>query len=490
MKKRFILIFLIFSIVVLALSFVFKNYQTNNSIKDGQKVISIKQGRFVYSIDLVGEIEAKKQIYIAANGHGAKIEMIDDDGTIVKKGDVITKLESKENEDELESKEMELGISKNELTLLEQNFSADMVKYASSVTLAEKDVQLQKLELKKLIDGATKEELDKLHLEIKLAQRALKFSKENLEQSNILFKKGFTQKKDILEKELDVAQKEKDLEIANAEYKITKDGNTETEKQIARLKLKQAENNLANAEKIKDLEIKKYKLEKEKQEVKIDANVSSVNKLKTLISDASIKAPVNGTVVLNKIFTDQGLAKPKVGDRVGRGMAFISVANLDDFNIKTEVPEQYIGKIKKGLPCNITISTLKGKKFKGNISKIGFFAKDKSNIFQQYSNYIEGESKVFELEIELLEKDALFKPGMSVDVHISLKDLNSVIVIPNKAIYKETSKNYVILENGEKRYIEISETNKDESVVKSGLNVGEKIIIESEEDNTAQGESI
>jgi len=487
MKKRFFFVFLILSIIIVGVSFFLKNYQTND-LEENQKSLFVKKGRFIYSIDLIGEIEAKKQIYLASSsGRAPKIEMIADDGKIVKKGEVIVKLESKDDEERLVTTEMDLGISQNELNLLEQNFSADLVKYTSAITLAEKDVQLKKLELKKVLDGATKEELEKLHLDMELAKKAVKLAKENLEQSNRLFQKGIVQKKDILEKELELAQKEKNFEMSKAEYILTKAGSTETTKQIARLELQQAKNKLAIEQKNKEFELKKYQLQKEKKKVRIEGNLATVNQLKTRVSCSLIKAPVAGTAVLSKIWTDQGLAKPKVGDTIERGMPFISVANLDDFLIKTEIEEQHIGQIKKDLPCSITMSTLKGKKFKGKISKIGVFAKERGTIFQQYSNYKEGQSKVFELDIELLEKDSLFKPGMSVDVQILLKDLKNVIVIPNKAIYKELSKNYVILENNEKRYIELSETNQKESVVKSGLNIGEKIIIQNDE---VEGETI
>ena len=157
----------------------------------------------------------------------------------------------------------------------------------------------------------------------------------------------------------------------------------------------------------------------------------------------------------------------------------MSIANLEDSIVKSELEEQYIGLIKPGLPCDITLTNLKDKTFKAKVVKVGILATEKKGF-----DFEEGASKVFELDIALVNKNNDFKPGMSVDIKIILKTLNNVIVIPNKAIYKEGAKNYVLLESGEKRVIHLIDTNSKQSVIENGISAGDKIIFEED----SQGE--
>lgn len=442
-----------------------------------KKVLKITNKDFVSSIKIIGDIDAKKQTYVAPT-FSAKLEKIIDEGSKVKKGDVIAKLESKEEENNLAEIELDLGVAKNDLITSEKNATSQIVKIDSSIKLAKKEVEIKELELKKIMSGSTKEELEKLKLNVEIAKKALDLAKKNLIQKEELYKKGILKLKDILEHKLTVTEKEKDLNISKAEYKISSEGNTKETKEIAQLELKKAKNRLLIEEKNKFYQQQQILLEQAKIKNKISTLENRMSQTKNRVNSTIIKAPTEGNVLLSKIWNSNGLEKVKVGDTVRRGRPFISIANLDDIIIKTELEEQFIKKAKIGLNCNISSSNIKNKVFNGKISKIGVLAGEKKG-----SELVEGASKVFELEIDLIGKNLLLKPGMSVDIEIILKTLKNKIVIPNNAIYKDNNKNFVILENGEKRFINIADSNSKESVIEKGLNLNDSIIIEKEAEN-------
>lgn len=444
---------------------------------DNKKTITVINKPFISSIKLIGDIDAKKQTYVAPV-FSSKLEKLAEEGSKVKKGAFIAKLESKEEENSLSETELDLGVAENDLIMSEKNASAELVKLSSSISSAKKEVELKELELKKIIDGSTKEELSKLKLNMEINKKALDLAKKNLVQKEVLFNKGILKLKDILEHKLLITEKEKDYNISKAEYKISLEGQTKETKQIAQLELQKAKNRLRIEEKNQDYQKQQTFLEQEKLKNRISTLKTRLSQIKTRINSTVIKAPTEGTVVLSKIWNMQGLEKVKVGDTVRKGRPFLSIANLDDVVIKTELEEQFIKKVKLGLLCNITSGNIKNKVFSGKVSKIGILAGEKKG-----SEYVEGASKVFEMNIDLIGKNSVLRPGMSVDIEIILKTLKNKVVIPNMAIYKDNNKNFVLLESGEKKYITVGESNSKESVVSKGLTTGETIIIEKENEN-------
>lgn len=448
-----------------------------NEPNDTKKTITVINKPFTASIKLIGDIDAKKQTYVAPV-FSSKLEKLAEEGSKVKKGAFIAKLESKEEENSLSETELDLGVAENDLIMSEKNASAELVKLSSSISSAKKEVELKELELKKIIDGSTKEELSKLKLNREINKKSLDLAKKNLVQKEVLFNKGILKLKDILEHKLLITEKEKDYNISKAEYKLSLEGSTKETKQIAQLELQKAKNRLRIEEKNQDYQKQQTFLEQEKLKNRISTLKTRLSQIKTRINSTIIKAPTEGTVVLSKIWSMQGLEKVKIGDTVRKGRPFLSIANLDDVVIKTELEEQFIKKVKLGLLCNITSGNIKNKIFSGKVSKIGILAGEKKG-----SEYVEGASKVFEMNIDLIGKNSVLRPGMSVDIEIILKTLKNQIVIPNIAIYKDNNKNFVLLESGEKKYITVGESNSKESVISKGLATGETIIVEKENEN-------
>ena len=111
MKKVFLIPIFIFCFSLNSYS-VSKNENFENQENSNKKTIIVKKGKFVSSLDLIGDIEAKKQIFIAST-FSSKLEMLAEDGQKVKKNQVIAKLVSKEQQDKLTEEAMKLEIAKN-----------------------------------------------------------------------------------------------------------------------------------------------------------------------------------------------------------------------------------------------------------------------------------------------------------------------------------------------------------------------------------------
>jgi len=158
----------------------------------------------------------------------------------------------------------------------------------------------------------------------------------------------------------------------------------------------------------------------------------------------------------------------------------MSVANLAQVRILSELDETLIREVKVGLSALIELPSLKGKRFKGKITRIGVLAHEPSK-----RKNTQGLNKVFYLEILPEVQEGLFKPGTSVDIRLPLQERKQVLLLPREAIYRNTQGHYVLLASGEKRIVKLGEANPKEVVIRSGLSVEEQVRLPASEDAEA-----
>jgi HlyD family secretion protein len=102
---------------------------------------------------------------------------------------------------------------------------------------------------------------------------------------------------------------------------------------------------------------------------------------------------------------------------------------------------------------------------------------DVANVGEQLPN---GDSKVFEVTIELNEQDTLLRPSMTTNNNILIEEIEDVLYIPQEGVFVNDSISYAITESSiglKKQKIELGKTNANFVVVKKGLSEGEAILL-------------
>jgi HlyD family secretion protein len=150
-----------------------------------------------------------------------------------------------------------------------------------------------------------------------------------------------------------------------------------------------------------------------------------------------------------------------------------TVATLPDLSkmvTQTYVNEIDISNLKKGLKVKLSIDAFPDKTFTGVVN-------DVANVGEQLPN---GDSKVFEVTIELNEQDTLLRPSMTTNNNILIEEIEDVLYIPQEGVFVNDSISYAITESSiglKKQKIELGKTNANFVVVKKGLSEGEAILL-------------
>jgi membrane fusion protein, multidrug efflux system len=200
------------------------------------------------------------------------------------------------------------------------------------------------------------------------------------------------------------------------------------------------------------------KSQKESLEAQLEA-------LKAQLRMSQIRAPFNGYV--DKIYQKEGALASAM-------MPVLEMVNLGGMQIKADVSEAYVGKVKTGQLVELGFSTLTDYKLTRPIVRT--------------SKVINESSRTFEIEVRIDNADRQIKPNMVSSIRINDFTAHDAMVVPSVIIRKDiiSGENYVYVvveKNGEsiveKRTIITSlYSYNDETLVKEGLKEGDKVVVE------------
>jgi HlyD family secretion protein len=179
--------------------------------------------------------------------------------------------------------------------------------------------------------------------------------------------------------------------------------------------------------------------------------------------ELNIYSPISGTVIKREI---------DPGENATMNSPVISVAEIDNLDIESNVPESDITKVKVGQKASITFDAFSSEeKFEAEISEI----EPASTVIQDVVYY--------KVKLKLVNIDPRLKIGMSNDIDIHTAEKDNIVIIPLRAVKTDGDKKYVEILKDEKNnltdkiYITTGLSGDDGMVeATSGLSGGEKVI--------------
>jgi HlyD family secretion protein len=196
----------------------------------------------------------------------------------------------------------------------------------------------------------------------------------------------------------------------------------ELDQQIAQVNLDAANATLAAAQ-------------REYDRVKDGPNPSDVTVLEARIAAAQatlnlvqITAPFAGTITEINI---------KPGDLATPGTSAIRLDNLSQIEVDVQVSEVDINRIQAGQSVNLTFDAILDKEYHGTVTQVSRVGNPVQGIVQ------------FTVQVQLIDADEDVRPGMTAAVNIIVEKLDSVLLVPNRAVRLVDSQRVVyILKNG------------------------------------------
>jgi len=169
---------------------------------------------------------------------------------------------------------------------------------------------------------------------------------------------------------------------------------------ITRAQLNSAKENLKKLQRFarpEDLEAARARLDQAK---------ASADLLRKQINDASIVAPVAGTVTNKPV---------ERGELVGVGTTIVTISRLETLNLMIYVSDKELGKVKLNGSADIVIDTYPDKTFPGRVVFISPIAEFTPKNVQTKEDRTK---LVFGVKLEVDNKDGILKAGMPADAYV------------------------------------------------------------------------
>ncbi len=184
------------------------------------------------------------------------------------------------------------------------------------------------------------------------------------------------------------------------------------------------------------------------------------------INNRTIRAPISGTV---------SRVDAEVGETISANNPVISIISSNQFQIKANLPESDVAKVRVGADASITLDAYG--------SDIVFLARVVA--VDPAETLLEGVA-TYKTTFEFMEKDDRIKSGMTADIIIKGDYKENVLAIPQRAVTTKGGKKYVqILEGGlvVERVVQTGLKGTDGNIeVTNGVNEGEEVIVFSEKE--------
>ena len=258
---------------------------------------------------------------------------------------------------------------------------------------------------------------------------------------------------------------------------------------LAVAKKKIADKNYERLNKLyKDKLIAKATLEEaEIEQETAKANVLSCqadfNKAERNFGYATITSPVSGTVISKEVEQGQTVAAS-----LSTPTLFTIAEDLTKMQIEANIAEADIGVIKSGMPVTFTVDAYPNDDFLGKVQQIRLSPTVESNVV------------MYTVVIEVDNSSRKLLPGMTASVTIKIQEANDVPVLPAMVLQYKPS---TVLRKSITEKVQIDPTKNEEIVyqfenghlvprvivkgltdmanmeIKSGLNVGDTVILEA-----------
>ncbi|EAI5565048.1 efflux RND transporter periplasmic adaptor subunit [Campylobacter coli] len=289
--------------------------------------------------------------------------------------------------------------------------------------------------------------------------------------------------------QIDKDKQQNDLDITKAQLESAK-ANLESKKVALEIASKQYQREqklyAAKASSLENLEIQKnnyYSLKASVAELNaqvIQLEITLKNAKKDL-DYTTITAPIDGVVI--NVAVDEG----QTVNANQNTPTIVCIANLDEMEIKMEIAEADVNKIKIGTELEFSLLNDPQKTYRASIASIDPADTEVSDSSSSYSSSSSSSSNAiyYYAKFYVQNKDNFLRIGMSIQNEIVVASAKNVLVVPTYVIKNDQKGYYVeVLQNQKavKKYVKFGIKDSINTQILEGVDENEELIISSSAD--------
>ncbi|MBT4666843.1 MAG: HlyD family efflux transporter periplasmic adaptor subunit, partial [Opitutae bacterium] len=398
-----------------------------------------------------GEIESAHNVDVlcevkSRNSAGVNILEIVPEGSQVKKGDFLVRLDD----------------SALQKDLLTQRIDVHQAK--ASLVQAEADYEAAKLAMDEYLSGSYRQDLEQLEGAVFVARENLRRAQEYHDYSQKLAVKGYISETQLEADSFAVEKSRKDLDLSLTKLDVLKVHSRKAKVNDLNASIQTAEARLLSRRNSYELEVA--------QEAEIEEQISK----------CLIKAPASGEVTYANRNTSSSSSSDGIlieeGRPVRERQAIIRLPDPSNMRVLAKVNESRIEQVKLGMPVEISIFAARELVLRGHVEKVGEYPIPSAS---RYTAHI----KEYATEVLIENPPKGLRPGMTAKVRVLVEQIPSALQVPLHAVLRVKGASYclVVDESGnlQARVVRLGSANDSSTVVESGLSEGEQLVVNARE---------
>jgi biotin carboxyl carrier protein len=213
-------------------------------------------------------------------------------------------------------------------------------------------------------------------------------------------------------------------------------------------------------------QIRASELNRDQSRIELQRAESNVQKM-------SMKAPMNGIVVMQSLFRNGQMNQFREGDNVGPGQTFMQIVDPSSMVLNATINQVDAGLLRLGMKARVRLDAYADVELPGTLVGIGAMSKA--------STFRAGYVGMIPLRFKIEGRDSRIIPDLTGSAEVQLSTVENTVLAPRGSVFEENGKQFVFLQgpNGwAKQPVEVEASNHTTAAIRSGLRKGDVIALQ------------
>jgi HlyD family secretion protein len=449
MKKWIILG--VIAVVLVGGYFVTRQFRENqqSAAASEYQTVRAERGNLTATVGATGVVRANQSAQLTWQTSGSVEQVMVDVGEIVDADEILASLEKTSLPQNVILAQADLVNAQNTLEDLYDTELA-LAQAEQNLANAQKAVEDAQRYVDNINADAPQADVDQARANVVLAKDALDKARkafrpyENKAEDNV--------NRATLQNKLAEAQQRYDAAVSRLNNLLGTVSDTTME--IAQSNLELAKAQLEDAQKrYDDLRAGPDPVDVTNAQTRIEAAQATLNMV-------NIQAPFSGKITNVDV---------KPGDQVSPGTPAFRIDDLSHLLVDVQVSEVDINRIQPGQDVSLTFDAILGKEYNGVVKEVALVGNSNQGVVD------------FTVTVELTDGDENVRPGMTAAVNVVVRELEDVLLVPNRAVrVREGERVVYILQGGNLTPVPITlgaSSDTSSEVVDGDLKTGDVIVL-------------
>jgi multidrug efflux pump subunit AcrA (membrane-fusion protein) len=409
--------------------------------------VPVARGDLVVTVTEDGQVESATNVNVRCEVPGPiRILEIVEDGTQVKPGEALAKLDSSSIEEEIVAQEIATA------------------KAEAARVKAEKDLAAAAIAVDEYVQGTFVQDLRKLEIDLTVARQTLSDAESVMAFATRMHRKGYATSRELKAKRYFLEQAKRDIGLVELKKEVL-------EKYTRPKMLEELNSTRDSAAALLTSETAALQQERAKLERSRDQ-----------LEKCTLRAPQDGMAIYANDRQNWGEAGPKIelGARVNQFQAIIRLPDLRQMQVKSLIHETKVDLLRLGLPARIKIQD---REFDGEVTSIANQPEP--------SGFWQGYIKEYAVVVRITGEPEQLKPGKTAEVRILVDERKNVLLVPVQCVVQHEAvwNAWVRTPQGtERRELLLGARNDTQVEIVDGLKEGERVVLTPRADSLAPRE--